>query len=276
MKDYYHVLGLDASCTKEEVVEAYLKLSEKFHPDKNPGDSYFENRFREINEAYQTLSDPEKRTEFDEELNATINPHQLYARQYRLKRGKIRRRRIGAGLKVALTLIALIFGIYLFKYLSKSRDPVKTYPVQTVPVAVHKHHHHKHLQPNKIADTSAKHEFVEETAPAKPLVPLPRPPKIPAALQVSARPAPIKSAIVKTRVDSSVVNTHKNFLYATYVHPNVTGIVPLRAKNNFGAPVIASIPAHKKVLVLERGTDYYRVYYDNNIGFVPRWSLMDK
>jgi len=50
----------------------------------------------------------------------------------------------------------------------------------------------------------------------------------------------------------------------------------LRAYNTFSSNIIASIPGHSKVLVLERGDTYYRVCYDKSIGFVPKWSLEEK
>jgi hypothetical protein len=269
MKDFYHILGLDPLCTKTEIAEAYLKLSEKFHPDQNPGDRYFEGRFSEINKAYQTLNDPEKRREFDEVRSISpTNPHVAYARQYRIKRGKIRRRRISIGLTLILILVAAIFGVYLFKYLFKSKQTAKGYVVQTVPV-VHRRHRHRHFPAHSVLAAQLSPNLTRKINNAATAV---------SARPTIAVPAPalINPAIVKTNPDSSIVTTHKDFLYATYVHPNVTGIVPMRSKNNFGSTIIASIPAHKKVLVLERGATYYRVFYANTIGFVPRWSLVDK
>ena len=55
MKDYYYILGVDKNCSVEEIKKAYRKLSHKFHPDKNDGDTFFADRFKEINEAYETL-----------------------------------------------------------------------------------------------------------------------------------------------------------------------------------------------------------------------------
>lgn len=65
MKDYYYILGVDKSDSLEDIKKAYRKLSHKFHPDKNDGDTFFTNRFKEINEAYETLSDPQKRAAYD-------------------------------------------------------------------------------------------------------------------------------------------------------------------------------------------------------------------
>lgn len=66
MKDYYYILGVARTASPEEIRQAYRKLSLKFHPDKNDGDKFFEDRFKEINEAYEILSDPVRRFNYDE------------------------------------------------------------------------------------------------------------------------------------------------------------------------------------------------------------------
>lgn len=65
MKDYYYILGLKKGASIEDIKKAYRKLSLKFHPDKNDGDEFFTERFKEILEAYETLSDLKKRTSYD-------------------------------------------------------------------------------------------------------------------------------------------------------------------------------------------------------------------
>jgi curved DNA-binding protein len=65
-KDYYSILGVGKSATQEEIKKAYRKLAHKYHPDKNPGDKAAEDRFKEIAEANEVLSDPEKRKKYDE------------------------------------------------------------------------------------------------------------------------------------------------------------------------------------------------------------------
>ncbi len=64
-KDYYKILGVDRKASEEEIKKAYRKLARKCHPDVNPGDSTAEHRFKEINEAHEVLSDPEKRKKYD-------------------------------------------------------------------------------------------------------------------------------------------------------------------------------------------------------------------
>lgn len=65
-KDYYKILGVERNATKEDIKRAYRKLALKTHPDRNPGNAKAEERFKEINEAYQVLSDPEKRSRYDQ------------------------------------------------------------------------------------------------------------------------------------------------------------------------------------------------------------------
>jgi len=65
-KDYYKTLGVDRSASADEVRKAYRKLAMQHHPDRNPGNKQAEEKFKEINEAYQVLSDPQKRARFDQ------------------------------------------------------------------------------------------------------------------------------------------------------------------------------------------------------------------
>ncbi|MFS0519714.1 DnaJ C-terminal domain-containing protein [Nostoc sp. UIC 10607] len=64
-KDYYAILGVSKTATPEEIKRAYRKLARKYHPDLNPGDKGAETKFKELNEANEVLSDPEKRQKYD-------------------------------------------------------------------------------------------------------------------------------------------------------------------------------------------------------------------
>src|SRR3954471_14796022 len=65
-KDYYSTLGVAKTATEKEIKAAYRKLARKLHPDVNPGDKTSEAKFKEVTEANEVLSDPEKRRKYDE------------------------------------------------------------------------------------------------------------------------------------------------------------------------------------------------------------------
>src|ERR1700748_2377549 len=69
LPDYYKILGIKFGDTDEEVKTAYRKLSKKFHPDLNSGDTFFEEKFKELQEAYDVLSDPGTKTEYVRNFN---------------------------------------------------------------------------------------------------------------------------------------------------------------------------------------------------------------
>lgn len=65
-KDYYRILGVDRNASQKEIKKAYRKLARQYHPDVNPGDDTAEAHFKEINEAHEVLSDPEKRKKYEQ------------------------------------------------------------------------------------------------------------------------------------------------------------------------------------------------------------------
>lgn len=73
-KDYYSVLGVSRQATADELKKSFRKLAMKFHPDKNPNDKAAEDRFKEVNEAYDVLSDPKKKQMYDQFGHAAFQP----------------------------------------------------------------------------------------------------------------------------------------------------------------------------------------------------------
>src|ERR1035441_10912879 len=72
-RDCYEVLGVERSSDAEEIKMAYRKLALKYHPDKNPGDKAAEEKFKELGEAYEILSDPQKRALYDQHGHAAFD-----------------------------------------------------------------------------------------------------------------------------------------------------------------------------------------------------------
>ncbi|MEI6737626.1 MAG: DnaJ domain-containing protein, partial [Pseudomonadota bacterium] len=73
-RDFYEILGLNSDASDDEIKKAYRKLAMKFHPDRNPDSKEAEDKFKEGKEAYEILSNPEKRRAYDAYGHAGVNP----------------------------------------------------------------------------------------------------------------------------------------------------------------------------------------------------------
>ena len=85
MKNHYQTLGLKRDASNDDIKKAYRKLAQKFHPDKNDGDKFFEERFKEIQEAYETLSDPYEKGKYDSNYDYFFNGQQKTGQTYTRK-----------------------------------------------------------------------------------------------------------------------------------------------------------------------------------------------
>ncbi len=72
-RDYYEVLGIHRNAAETEIKKAFRQMAVKYHPDKNPGDKTAEGKFKELSEAYEVLSDPQKRAQYDQFGHAGLN-----------------------------------------------------------------------------------------------------------------------------------------------------------------------------------------------------------
>ena len=74
-RDYYEVLGVSRGASEDEIKKAYKKMARKYHPDLNPGDKAAEEKFKEVNEAYEVLSDADKKARYDQYGHAGVDPN---------------------------------------------------------------------------------------------------------------------------------------------------------------------------------------------------------
>src|SRR6476620_5705631 len=73
-RDFYEILGVNKGATADEIKKSYRKVAMQFHPDRNPGDKSAEDKFKEAAEAYEILSDPDKRAQYDRFGHSAFSP----------------------------------------------------------------------------------------------------------------------------------------------------------------------------------------------------------
>jgi hypothetical protein len=311
MKDFYAILGTDINCTPSEIREAYRKLSKKFHPGLNGNDSYFESRFREIREAYETLSDTARRSQYDAALKKSASATVVKQSSSRTTTA------LNIAFTVTLLVITTIFGTYVYRSLNggKAAKISQTAMVTTAPVHTLKHHKRRHSL--KSVPGAAKIISPPVQIVKVPVVPPPTvkaavtPPQMVKAVVKPAKTAadtvanPIKKAApivnqvaYKVPADNTpkpinkpqpVTNNVMSYAkapvtttapvdasYTSYIKANVTGVVYMKRLDDYRSDMVKVVPNNAKVLVLQKGNTFYKVQYDNQVGFVPKWTVVSK
>lgn len=261
MKDFYYILGVDANCSLTEIREAYRKLSKKFHPDLNQHDKYFESQFKKIQQAYEILSDPFKRAKYDDELKGFETNPLSKKQKHQFSKTTV----IDVAFTIILVIITFIFGDYVLKSINapeKTKPQVIHAAITTAPIKFKSKHHKKRFieKPQVIAVVPKTIKSVGSVKPVKPDTITPKPIRI-----AHVEPKPVK-----------IISVNNNSLYSTMVKANITGVVNMREQDNLSSEIIIQIPNYSQVDVLERGERYYKVRYNNNTGYVPKWVLQTK
>jgi len=290
MKDYYYILGVDANCTIDEIKDAYRKLSKKFHPDVNQNDTYFESRFKEIQEACETLSDPVRRRRYDDQFikktSSTPSPEPSKQRRYP------RTTAVDIIFTIVLIGITVLFGKYVVSSMDgspKTVSPNKPETIADTPqTAFMPIKHHKKKKHNLMAADNGGRKIVPAnkltiSTPAHPVNPTTSVFKtVPKALiklkTDTFKPQPIAVANPPVQAPvSNVNNTGDNDLpYSSYLRSNITGVVNMHRTDKLNSDIVAVIPTHSKVTVLQKGDTYYKIRFNGDEGYVPKWTVLTK
>jgi len=249
MKDLYYILGTDRDCTTTELNAAYQKLARKLQPDDREPDYFLEDHFKEITEAYQILSDPDQRRKYDAAFKKNY--------QRRLYYFKIKHLNVAATL--ALLLFTGLFGWYVMKILNgnNKQKPVTTAAtVAQTPV----------ISPQPTIHHKKKHR----TKPEPPAINQPVVLAKDTAIHHSIKPSPVIT--IKPPVARQDTTQNQSFS-TTYLQANATGVIYLHESPNYTSAVLSKIPDHSKVTVLEKGRQFYKVTFEDQTGYVPKWTV---
>ncbi|GAB2692733.1 hypothetical protein GCM10027037_15180 [Mucilaginibacter koreensis] len=297
MKDFYAILGVNTDSNSDELRIAYEKLSDKFNPELNAQDQFFANRYNEILEAYGVLSDPLKRRKYDATF---VNLKQASASERRkIKRYYSTTKGVNSVLTMVLIVLAFVFGYFVYKAINShktievNRQLLAT--VNETPIHAVKHHKRK--------EHTAKWKTWSVSSPVKKATPViaveksrykatpvqtvpaiskatsvaqPAPATVDAPKSIQQQPARVADAINSPVLATAKPNNQPEYLYTTYIKSNETGVIKMRETASYNAETMATIPSNSKVTVLERGGLYYKIKFEDRIGYVPKWTIQDK
>jgi hypothetical protein len=276
MKDFYYILGLDINCSAVEIGLAYRKLSEKFRPDINQHDTYFENRYREINEAFDVLSDPVRRSKYDAELKK-YKAHQAVPVK---KKPQAKTKWVDVVFTLTLIAITVIFGRYVLQSITGSKTKkVSAAPMVVAAAPVYTAKPHKKKRKFTARYVAHTKPVVSATPVKAPVLPV----AVPEPTYQFKSDKPVITAINhKSVVGNAVVSDNADasadpgYLFTTYLKANETGVINLREYDSYSASVIRVLPNNTKVYVLEKAGSYYKVAYNGLVGYVPNWTVNER
>ena len=249
MKDLYYILGAERDCTPGELNAAYRKLAGRLQPGENEHDHFLEDHLLEITEAYQILSDPDKRRKYDLAFKKDY--------QRRLYYFKIKHLNVAAAL--ALLLFAGLFGWYVMRVINsdKASKPLKTASDLKAPAPTPKAiaHHKKKYSGKTASMTTGPRPLTKDTASFREIKP--------ETLSKETPPAELST------------QEQGSLSYSTYLQSNLTGVIYLHERANYTSAVVAKIPNRSAVKVLEKGREFYKVSFNEQTGYVPKWTVTD-
>lgn len=257
MKDLYYILGTNAKSTPVEIGEAYRALAKKLGPQAIDNDPFLHSHFREINYAYEILSDPTKRTIYD----------QAYRKSQRKQLAGFKLSNLNLAASGAFLLFTGLFGYYVVRLVTAVKQPVTvSRPIAQAPVKKPKHHRHKHRAKfTRVA--VAKTAFVKKDSIAGAAIkPAPLIKTTPAAKPLPVAPAP---PLVIARAPATVVDLS----YTTNLKADLAGLVYLHQADDYMSPVVSVLPHRSRIKVLERGSNFYKVNYNQQVGYIPKWTI---
>lgn len=261
MKDFYYILGTNNKATPGELNAAYRKLAQKLQPGLQEDDHFLQSHFKEITEAYEILSDPNRRLKYDTALKKNYQKRLYY---FKIKH-------INIAVMLTLVLFTTLFGWYVLKSINGKKT------AGTVKVnrpAVYKVKHHKKRHNIKTILTANRPPVVKkDTSNSIKTIPI-----------VTKPPVVKKDTSIRRQVKAATVSNNKPLVehtagskasttYTAYVRANVTGVIYLHETASYASAVVTKIPNNSAVQVLEKGLGFYKISYNDQIGYVPKWTI---